>query len=177
MDFHGDHTSTCIPHSGSSKSHDWMVSVLGHVLAYVTNSTGARELCARPSLPHVSAGHTVRTQHGCGVTARAGADVTTSAGQRRGDVEMCVCCLLVLNSVTSTPQWIRQPEAAWGIRNYLREQAGSRTLVFDFSVTLERCRSMGHLECRTGCSNKTHTPTQDLDAPLRIAAQRKINSY
>jgi hypothetical protein len=26
-----------------------------------------------------------------------------------------VCCLLVLNSVTSTPQWIRQPEAAWGI--------------------------------------------------------------
>jgi len=25
----------------------------------------------------------------------------------------CVCCLLVLNTVTSTPQWIRQPEAAW----------------------------------------------------------------
>ena len=24
-----------------------------------------------------------------------------------------VCCLLVLDSVTSTPQWIRQPEAAW----------------------------------------------------------------
>ena len=23
-------------------------------------------------------------------------------------------CLLVLNAVTSTPQWIRQPEAAWG---------------------------------------------------------------
>ncbi len=23
-------------------------------------------------------------------------------------------CLLVLNSVTSTPQWIRQPKAAWG---------------------------------------------------------------
>ena len=23
------------------------------------------------------------------------------------------CCSLVLNSVTSTPQWIRQPEAAW----------------------------------------------------------------
>jgi hypothetical protein len=50
-------------------------------------------------------------------TARAGADVTTSAGQRRGDVE---------------------------IRNYLREQAGSRTLVFDLSVTLERCGSSGH---------------------------------
>jgi hypothetical protein len=26
-----------------------------------------------------------------------------------------VCCLLVLDSVTSTPQWIRQPEAAWGV--------------------------------------------------------------
>ena len=25
------------------------------------------------------------------------------------------CCLLVLNSVTSTPQWILQPEAAWGV--------------------------------------------------------------
>ena len=25
-----------------------------------------------------------------------------------------VCCLLVLNSVTSTQQWIRQSEAAWG---------------------------------------------------------------
>jgi hypothetical protein len=25
------------------------------------------------------------------------------------------CCLLVLNSVTSTPQWIRQPEPAWGL--------------------------------------------------------------
>jgi hypothetical protein len=24
-----------------------------------------------------------------------------------------VCCLLVLDSVTSTPRWIRQPEAAW----------------------------------------------------------------
>ncbi len=24
-----------------------------------------------------------------------------------------MCCLLVLNSVTSTPQWIRQPKAAW----------------------------------------------------------------
>jgi hypothetical protein len=64
-----------------------------------------------------TAGHTVRTKHG----------VTASAGQRRGDVEIRnylrdqagsrslvffrrVCCLLVLNSVTSIPQWIRQPE-------------------------------------------------------------------
>jgi hypothetical protein len=34
---------------------------------------------------------------------------------------------LVLNSVTSTPQWIRQPEAAWGIvriRNHKMRQIG-----------------------------------------------------
>jgi len=29
------------------------------------------------------------------------------------------CCLLVLNSVTSTPQWIRQPKAAWGMMGRL----------------------------------------------------------
>jgi hypothetical protein len=29
MDFHGDHTSTCKSHSGATKAHDWMVSVLG----------------------------------------------------------------------------------------------------------------------------------------------------
>ena len=33
------------------------------------------------------------------------------------------CCLLVLNAVTSTPQWIRQPKAAWG----------------SLMVTLKRC--------------------------------------
>ncbi len=58
MDFHGDHTSTCTAHSGATKAHDWMVSVLGPLFR--------------------TAGHTVRTQHG----------VTASAGQRRGDVEI-----------------------------------------------------------------------------------------
>ena len=58
MDFHGDHTCTCTAHSGATKAHDWMVSVLGPLFR--------------------TAGHTVRTQHG----------VTASAGQRRGDVEI-----------------------------------------------------------------------------------------
>jgi hypothetical protein len=44
MDFHGDHTSTCISHSGATKVHDWMVSVLGPLFR--------------------TAGHVVRTQHG-----------------------------------------------------------------------------------------------------------------
>jgi hypothetical protein len=33
MDFHGDHTSTCTAHSGATKAHDWMVSVLGRCSA------------------------------------------------------------------------------------------------------------------------------------------------
>ena len=57
-DFHGDHTSTCTAHSGATKAHDWMVSVIGPLFR--------------------TAGHVVRTQHG----------VTASAGQRRGDVEI-----------------------------------------------------------------------------------------
>jgi hypothetical protein len=79
MDFHGEHTAICTAHSGATKAHDWMVSVLGPLFR--------------------TAGHTVRTQHG----------VTASAGQRRGDVEL---------------------------RSYLRDQAGSRSLVFDFSITI-----------------------------------------
>ncbi len=58
MDFHGDHTSTCTAHSGATKAHDWMVSVLGPLFR--------------------TAGHTVRTQHG----------VTASAGQLLCDVEI-----------------------------------------------------------------------------------------
>ncbi len=74
MDFHGAHTPTCTAHPGATKSHDWMVSVMGPLFR--------------------TAGHTVRTKNG----------VTASAGQRRCDVE---------------------------IRTYLRDQAGSRSLVFD----------------------------------------------
>jgi hypothetical protein len=85
MDFHGDHTSTCTAHSGATKAHDWMVSVLGPLFRI--------------------AGHVVRTQHG----------VTASVGQRRGDVE---------------------------IRNYLRDQAGSRSLVFDLSIAHDRFGSL-----------------------------------
>jgi hypothetical protein len=115
MDFHGDHTATCTAHSGATKAHDWMVSVLGPLFR--------------------TAGHTVRTQHG----------VTASAGQRRGDVE---------------------------IRSYLRDQAGSRSLVFDLSITHHRFGSSSHVH-----QNGLLSHHQDLDAPLRLAAQCKTNSY
>jgi hypothetical protein len=57
LDLYGDHTSTFTAHSGATKAHDWMVSVLGPLFR--------------------TAGHVMRTQHG----------VTASAGQQRGDVE------------------------------------------------------------------------------------------
>ena len=105
------HDSRFGAHSGASKAHDWMVSVLGPLFR--------------------TAGHVVRTQHG----------VTASAGQRRGDVE---------------------------IRNYLRDQAGSRSLVFDLSIAHDRFGSSSHVQ-QNGCLSHP----QDLDAPLRIAAQRR----
>jgi hypothetical protein len=103
MDFHGDHTSTCTSHSGATKAHDWMVSVLGPLFR--------------------TAGHLVRTQHG----------VTASAGQRRGDVE---------------------------VRSYLRDQAGSRSLVFDLSITHDRFGSNSHVQ-----QNGSLSHPQDLDGP------------
>jgi hypothetical protein len=67
--------------------------------------------------------------------------VTASAGQRRGDVE---------------------------IRNYLRDPAGSRILVFDLSIAHDRFESSSHPQ-----QNWSLTHPKDIDAPLRIAAQRK----
>jgi len=71
--------------------------------------------------------------------------VTASASQRRGDVE---------------------------IRNYLRNQAERRSLVFDLSIAHDRFGSSSHVQ-QNGCLSHP----QDLDAPLRIAAQRKIVAY
>ena len=105
--------STCTAHSGATKTHDWIVSVLGPLFR--------------------TAGHTVRTQHG----------VTASAGQRRGNVE---------------------------IRSYLRDQAGSRSLVLDLSIAHDRFGSSSHVQ-----QNSLLTHPQDLDGPQRVAAQRKIN--
>jgi hypothetical protein len=80
-----------------------------------------------------------------GHTVRTQHQVTASAGHRRGDVE---------------------------IREYLRDAAGSRSLVFDLSITHDRFGSSTHVQ-----QNGALSHPQDLDAPLRLAAQRKINSY
>jgi hypothetical protein len=89
MDLFGDHTSTCTAHSGATKAHDWAVGVLGPLFR--------------------TAGHTVRSQH----------QVTASAGQRRGDVE---------------------------IKSYLQDAAGHRSLVFDLSITHDRIGSSCHVQ-------------------------------
>jgi hypothetical protein len=71
--------------------------------------------------------------------------VTASAGQRRGDVE---------------------------VRSYLRDQAGSRNLVFDLSITHDRFGSSSHVQ-----QNGSLSHTQDLDGPMRVPAQSKTNAY
>ena len=71
--------------------------------------------------------------------------VTASAGQRRGDVE---------------------------VRSYLRDQAGSRSLIFDLSIAHDRFGSSSHVQ-----QNGSLSHPQDLDGPMRVAAQRKTNAY
>ena len=56
--------------------------------------------------------------------------------------------------------------------DYLRDQAGSRSLVFDLAIAHDRFGSSSQPQ-QNGCLSHP----QDLDAPLRIAAQRKINGY
>ena len=80
-----------------------------------------------------------------GHVVRSQHQVTASAGTRRGDVE---------------------------VRNYLHDTAGSRSLVFDLSITHDRFGASTHVQ-----QNGSLTHPQDLDAPLRMAAQRKIKSY
>jgi hypothetical protein len=56
------------------------------------------------------------------------------------------------------------------LRSYLQDAAGRRSLVFDLSMTHDRFVSSSHVQ-QNGLLS--HPP----DAPLRVAAQQKINSY
>jgi hypothetical protein len=58
------------------------------------------------------------------------------------------------------------------VRSYLRDQAGSRSLVFDLSIAHDRFGSSSHVQ-----KNGSLSHPQDLDGPMRVAAQRKINAY
>jgi hypothetical protein len=50
-------------------------------------------------------------------------------------------------------------------------QAGSRSLVFDLSITQQRSGSSIH-----PLQNGHLTHPEDMDVPLRLAAERKMNS-
>jgi len=58
------------------------------------------------------------------------------------------------------------------IRSYLQDAAGRRSLVFDLSMTHDRFGSSSHVNQKGLLSHP-----QDLDAPLRLAAQRKIMNW
>ena len=102
-----------------------------------------------------TAGHVVRTQHG----------VTASAGQRRGDVEIRPRQPPPTLPVAEA-QLTKLAVAAGVDRSYLRDQAGSRSLVFDLSIAHDRFGSSSHV-----LQNGNLTHPQDLDGPLPVAAQ------
>jgi hypothetical protein len=58
------------------------------------------------------------------------------------------------------------------IRSFLPDAAGRRSLVFDLSITHDRIGSSCHVQ-----QNGLLSHPQDLDAPLRLAAHRKIHGY
>ena len=56
------------------------------------------------------------------------------------------------------------------IKSDLQDAAGGRSLVFDLSITHDRIGSSCHVQ-----HNGLLSHPQDLDAPVRLAAQRKVN--
>jgi len=58
------------------------------------------------------------------------------------------------------------------IRSYLQDAAGRWSLLFDMSMTQDSFGSSSHVQ-----QNGLLSHPKDLDAPLRLAAQRKINGY
>jgi hypothetical protein len=57
------------------------------------------------------------------------------------------------------------------IRKYM-DQTGSRSLVFELSITHDRFGSSSYVQ-----QNGSLLHPQDLDGSMRIAAQRKTNAY
>ena len=72
----------------------------------------------------------------------------------------------------STSAENRQKRGDVEILNYLQDAAGSRNLVFDLAVTHDRYGSSAQPH-----HNGLLTHPQDLDAPLYVAARKKINVY
>jgi hypothetical protein len=75
-----------------------------------------------------------------------------------------LCIRYCSNKHTHTP-WVE-------VRSYLRDQSGSRNLVFDLSITHDRFGSSSHVQ-----QNGSLSHPQDLDCQMRVSAQRKTNVY
>ena len=72
----------------------------------------------------------------------------------------------------STSAENRQKRGDVDILNYLQDAAGSRDLGFDLAVTHDRYGSSAQPH-----QNGLLTHPQDLDAPLHVAARKKISTY
>ena len=58
------------------------------------------------------------------------------------------------------------------VRSYLRDQGGSRSLVFDLSIAHHRFGSSSHVQ-----QNGSLLHPQDLDCPMCVVAHCKTNTY
>jgi hypothetical protein len=82
---------------------------------------------------------------------------TQGTGPSVWSVVARVCCLLVLNSVTSTPQWIRQPEAAVCVHRTHCAWASIRFMVTLLPLTVGQLNELLPL----GASEFSGHPEQD----------------
>jgi hypothetical protein len=121
------------------------------------------EMCSRRERKEISKGGPLGDQHGtlrCNEGARL--------GRRSSRPSLQIGWPRCTHPTRHRGQ--RRPTARR--RHYLHDAAGSRSLVFDLSITHDRIGSSCHEQ-----QNGLLSHPQDLDAPLRLAAQRKINSY
>jgi len=152
-----------------AKSTPWTCTATTPQHAQLTQVPPRRTTGWCPHWGRCSARPDTRTQRG----------VTASAGQRRGDVEIRSYRpphgapprpTRAREAPRSSPLFAPRPRRTWVSRP--TDQAGSRSLVFDLSIAHDRFVSSSHVQ-----QNGLLTHPQDLDGPLRVAAQRKINAY
>ena len=174
MDFNGDHIATCTAHSGATKAHVWMVSVLGPLFRTAGHNG-----------PHTR-GHGQR-----GPTARRRGDPqlpTRPSGQPEPGLGPQHHPSLKKHPTTFFPNPPCPPPPPARVfkmppprnrvfkktaRNPRKES--SKTIISSSAVPIVTVICYGSSSHPLQSVRLTHP--QDIDASLHIAAQRKINSY